>query len=399
MKKNILYFFTVIILLWLTSTTYAWDMNSITQSMNRAELHLTNYNTETQLLFVKTLMQRIEEIEHKNNKDKITYLTSLLRIKEQVLLNNKTEKLDYKWFYYFTTNNIAYIGWVDGKYEELQYVDAKTFTTYDHTSWYFFDKNYLYSINSWYGLVKIDKKYTPFSWNFLSYDWEMYYNFVWLSQNKIPWLDLDTFQVGKWYLIYDKNWVYFFHIQYSWTDKIILDDIDSQSFESISDNYFKDKNWVYKISWLNWGYENLDVDITTFKEFQDGYMYDKNCIYVGTTCVKKEVDTDINIIVKAENPSALWINASSFEVFVELNSKKQAIRLNYGAGNYNTWGARVKNNETKKILSNLETFTINGVDLTWNLLYERPGVYRIVVFVTYKDGTIWYNTKKITVHE
>ena len=131
----------------------------------------------------------------------------------------------------------------------------------------------------------MDKKFTPLDGYFLTYNDKVYYDFVWLQQVEINWLDIWSLKILWGSFISDKNGVYIFNFDRFWWEKVILKWIDSDTFMFFNNKYFKDKNGVYVLDKFNntskeYTYESIQVDIQSFTEFQDGVMADKNCFYI-----------------------------------------------------------------------------------------------------------------------
>lgn len=112
-------------------------------------------------------------------------------------------------------------------------------------------------------------------------------NNIYFKGEKLIWVDPYSFKVlcnidvlCEEYFIKDKNYIYF--IDGTWNIKKV-DNIDSNSFEFISKEYAKDKNWIYSIEndYLNkFNINKLNIiDKDTFKVINEHYVKDKDNIY------------------------------------------------------------------------------------------------------------------------
>lgn len=384
--KKILLILVSLLLLFLTGTSVsAMNYEKFVPAINVLEGKLQNYSNKKQQDIVQLLINRLDKIESKDksNTQIIEYLIGIFKIKNNVLKSKIEWIIDYKWLYYFWMNDTMYRGIKTWEYEELEWVDVQTFKVHYQSPSYFSDKNYLYSLNWWYWLVKMDKSFIPIEWNFLKQGTRVYYNFVWLEQAEVPWLDPDSLKIGNWYFIKDKNGVYIFHIQYAGTKQVTLDWIDVDSFESITDDYFKDKNWVYLLTGLDWSYVKTEIDLETFREFQDWFMYDKNCLYLGNQCIKRRIDNNIDISFTGTELDTLKMGNKDFSVLVKYFWDKDVKWINYSTWNGST-GWTVMNKDVEKLF-------ISESD------YSLPWEYTVLIFMTYEDGTTSYNIKKLTV--
>ena len=186
-----------------------------------------------------------------------------------------------------------------------------------------------------------------------------------------------------------RDWIFTFHYQLYWDQLFPLNWIDLWSFIAFNKKFFKDKNWVYRLSSHKWDYEKLETDIKSFRELQDWYMQDDKCIFLWTKCIKKWVDKNIEILIDKKEQNNTFFTKGIYSWLKDLST----VFVNY------KWDKNVT--------------SINSLDWRWgfnfsakdnseyphklSIWYFKEGNYTIYVFFNFADGTTSYNTKKIEV--
>jgi len=177
-------------------------------------------------------------------------------------INKRLEWADPKTF-----KVIRYKLWIDENnvfnFEKVDWADPKTFEKY---LWnYYKDKNFIYFKDAWNNLKWWNDKNYKLELNPLKF--KHYFNdFVWDDKNLymewkiIKWADPQTFEsLGDWYYK-DKNFVYIYN-----TEIEKIEWVDIETFEILDDYFSKDKNSVfykkYKLQWANpKDFEKIDND-------------------------------------------------------------------------------------------------------------------------------------------